>query len=333
MANELKTYRALVVCEKDKGTYSREVKALDFAQLPVNEVLVKVHYSSLNYKDALSASGNRGVTRRYPHVPGIDAVGVVVKSPSPAFSAGDRVIASGFDLGMNHAGGFAQYLTAPADWLVPLPEAMSFKESMIWGTAGFTAAQCVARLLENGASPGRGKILVTGASGGVGSVSVAILAKLGFEVVAVTGKDAGQFLQGLGAADILTRDGFVEDNVKLLLKEKWAGVVDTVGGRYLETAIRQSCYGTTVTCCGNVASADLHFSVYPFILRGVTLVGIDSAQCPVYRRIELWQKMAGEWALDQLADLATVITLDELEEKIDEMLAGKVRGRIVVKIM
>lgn len=327
------TYRAMVVWEKEKDKFVCEVKRLDLGRFPDDEVLIKVHYSSLNYKDALSASGNRGVTRRYPHVPGIDAVGVIERSPSSVWKRGERVIVSGFDLGMNHDGGFAEYLSAPKEWLVPLPREMSFEESMGWGTAGFTAAQCVAKLLENGVSPQKGKILVTGASGGVGSVSVAILAKLGFEVVAVTGKDAGRYLQGLGAAEVLTRESFLQDNSKLLLQEQWAGVVDTVGGEYLETAIRQGMYGATVTCCGNAASADLHLSVYPFILRGVTLVGIDSAKCPVLRRTELWQKMAGEWALDQLADLVTVITLNELEENIGKILAGKVTGRVVVRMI
>ncbi len=333
MEKEGTTYRALVARELENGDFVREIKALTLADLPDDEVLIKVHYSSLNYKDALSASGNRGVTRRYPHVPGIDAVGVVVSSPSASFRPGDRVIASGFDLGMNHGGGFAEYLTAPKEWLVPLPEEMRFEECMSWGTAGFTAAQCVAKLLENGALPQKGKILVTGASGGVGSVAVAILAKLGFEVTAVTGKDAGKFLLGLGASEILNREEFVQENNKLLLKEKWAGAVDTVGGKYLETVIKGSCYGSTVTCCGNAASADLQLTVYPFILRAVSLTGIDSAKCPVPVRTELWKKMAGEWALDQLADLATVITLDELDKKIGEMLAAKVKGRVVVKMV
>lgn len=333
MAPGKKTYRALLVWEEEKDTFLRAVKELDFAQLPDDEVLVKVHYSSLNYKDALSASGHRGVTRKYPHVPGIDAVGVVEKSPGSQFRRGDRVIVSGFDMGMNHAGGFAEFLTAPEEWLVRLPEGMSDYESMVWGTAGFTAAQCVARLLEHGVSPQSGKILVTGATGGVGSVTIAILAKLGFEVTAVTGKHADDFLRHLGVTEILPRDEFLDSTSKLLLKEKWAGVVDTVGGGYLETAIRQSRYGSTVTCCGNAASANLHLSVYPFILRGVSLVGIDSARCPLVRRAELWEKIANEWALDKLADLATVITLDELEEKITKILAGGVTGRIVVKMV
>lgn len=235
------TYRAMVVWEKEKDKFVCEVKRLDLGRFPDDEVLIKVHYSSLNYKDALSASGNRGVTRRYPHVPGIDAVGVIERSPSSVWKRGERVIVSGFDLGMNHDGGFAEYLSAPKEWLVPLPREMSFEESMGWGTAGFTAAQCVAKLLENGVSPQKGKILVTGASGGVGSVSVAILAKLGFEVVAVTGKDAGRYLQGLGAAEVLTRESFLQDNSKLLLQEQWAGVVDTVGGNILRLRSGRGC--------------------------------------------------------------------------------------------
>ncbi|MBU0945953.1 MAG: YhdH/YhfP family quinone oxidoreductase [Proteobacteria bacterium] len=333
MAEKRSTYRALVVRERGKGSFVGQVETLNFAQLADDEVLIKVCYSSLNYKDALSAAGNRGVTRRYPHVPGIDAVGVVEKSAGGAWRPGERVIVSGFDLGMNHDGGFAEYLTAPEEWLLSLPAGMNFEESMSWGTAGFTAAQCVAKLLENGATPQRGRIVVTGASGGVGSFSVALLAKLGFEVVAVSGKDEGHFLVDLGAVEVLTREAFLEASGKPLLQEKWAGAVDTVGGGYLETAIRQCSYGSTVTCCGNAASADLHLSVYPFILRGVTLAGIDSARCPVSRRTALWQKMAGEWALDQLADLVTVITLDELGENFGKILAGMIRGRVVVKMV
>ncbi len=333
MKKEGPFYRALLVREIEKDHFVRELTAMRMAELPKSEILVKVYCSSLNYKDALSATGNRGVTRRYPHIPGIDAVGVVERSPDPSYKPGDKVIVSGFDMGMNHAGGFAEYLTAPAEWLVPLPEGMGFEECMAWGTAGFTAVQSVARLLENGVSPQNGKVLVTGASGGVGSIAVAILAKLGFKVTAVTGKAAKEFLFNLGASEIVTREDFLQPNKKLLLQEKWAGVVDTVGGEYLETAIKESCYGATVTCCGNAVSADLHLTVYPFILRGVTLAGIDSAQCPVDRRRRLWQKMAGEWRLDQLADLATVITLDELDSKIDDILAAKVKGRIVVNML
>jgi len=316
-------YRALVVSEEGKGNFVRDVKMLSLTDLPRDEVLVKVHYSSLNYKDALSASGNRGVTRRYPHVPGIDAAGVVERSNSEVLRPGDKVIVSGFDLGMNHAGGFAEYLTAPVEWIVPLPAGMSLRESMIWGTAGFTAAQCVGRLTQLGVHPDKGRVVVTGASGGVGSFAVAILAKLGFKVAAVTGKKADQFLLELGATEVLPREEFAQDNRKLLLQEKWAGGVDTVGGRFLETVIRECMYG----------AADLNLSVYPFILRGVTLAGIDSAQCPAADRTSLWQKMASEWALKGLADLATVITLDGLEKYITQILAGRVKGRIVVKMI
>lgn len=328
-----KTFKAMVVRETAAKTYERQITEQTIDQLPAGEVLVRVHYSSLNYKDALSASGNRGVTRRYPHTPGIDAAGIVAESASAAFAPGDAVIVSCYDLGMNTPGGFGQYIRVPAKWVMNLPAGLSLRESMIYGTAGFTAAQCVYRLTRHPVRPEEGKILVTGATGGVGSMAVAILASLGYRVVAATGKAEEEgFLRELGAAEILLRDQAIDTSERMLLKGKWAGVVDTVGGPILATAIKSTRYGGAVTCCGNAASPDLPLNVYPFILRGVTLIGIDSAECPMEVRIPIWQKLAKEWRLPDLEKMAAEISFAELDRRIDSILQGKQRGRILLNL-
>lgn len=329
----MKEYTAYVVSQKSEGEFVGRVELKNIEDLPKEELLIKVHYSSLNYKDALSASGNRGVTRKYPHTPGIDAAGEVVESAHSNFKAGDKVIASCFDLGMNHPGGFAEYIRVPSKWVTHLPKKMTLKESMILGTAGFTAGRCVDFLISQGLKPENGKVLVTGATGGVGSVAVAILSKLGFRVTAVTGKEESGFLKGLGATEILPRHELEVKNNKMLLKETWAGVVDTVGGVYLQTAIKQTQYDGVVTSCGNAASADLNISVYPFIIRGVRLIGVDSAKCGGVPRERVWQYLANEWKINFLEDLAQMITLNQLEENIVKMLAGKLRGRTVVSLI
>ena len=329
-----KSYQALVVEENPAGIFAKGLRTRNTTDLPPGELLIRVHYSSLNYKDALSASGNRGVTRLYPHVPGIDAAGTVEESSSPDYRPGDQVIATGFDLGMNTPGGFGQYIRIPAAWALPCPESLTLRESMIYGTAGFTAAQSVAKLRNHPVLPQSGRILVTGATGGVGSVAVAILAKLGYRVTAVSGKsDAAGFLTGLGAEKILAREQAADTTGRLLLKEKWAGVIDTVGGEILVTAIKSTEYGGAVTCCGNVASPTLSLSVYPFILRGVSLLGIDSAKCPRHIRQKIWQKLAGEWRLADLDSLAVECRLSELPENVDLMLQGRLTGRVVINLL
>ncbi len=326
-------YRSFVVREQNRGEFSRSVEEKDTQDLPPGELLVRVHYSSLNYKDALSASGNRGVTRRYPHTPGIDAAGVVEASTVSAFQPGDQVIVSGYDLGMSHPGGFAEYVRVPAAWAVRLPQGLTLEQSMMLGTAGFTAGRCVEMLVQQGCVPGDGDILVTGATGGVGSISVAILARLGFTVTALTGKNESTFLQDLGAHEVLARDAFVRSRKKMLLPERWAGVVDTVGGEYLETAIKETRYDGVVTSCGNAASGDLALTVYPFIIRGVRLIGIDSARCSMAVRERVWQLLATGYKFSQLEHLASVITLEQLDEAIQRMLAGSLRGRILVRLI
>lgn len=326
-------FRALVVRESSNGQFVRKVEERFVEELPKGDVLVKVSYSSLNYKDALSASGNRGVTRRYPHTPGIDAAGVVVSSESDDFAAGDEVLVSCYGLGMNVSGGFGQFIRVPSKWVMRLPSGLSLKESMILGTGGFTAAHSIYRLRQHGVMPADGKILVTGATGGVGSFSVAILAKLGYRVTAVSGKAGAQeYLSGLGAEQMVSRAAVQDNSDKAILKGKWAGVVDTVGGNILATAIKSTRYGGAVTCCGNVAEAEFKTNVYPFILRGVSLLGIDSAECPMERRQKVWGLMAGDWRIDNLERFCLDATLADLSGYIDDILAGGIQGRVVVDL-
>ena len=325
-------FQALVVREGEGQQFQRTVEERTTTELSPGEVLIRVHFSSLNYKDALSANGNRGVTKNYPHTPGIDAAGVVSASATDQFKAGDEVICMGYDLGMNTPGGFAEYITVPHNWVLPKPAGISLYETMQIGTAGFTAAQCVERLLALGVRPDQGPVLVTGATGGVGSTAVALLNKLDFQVTAVTGKESEHaFLQELGAINILTRKQAM-GRTAALLRERWAGVVDTVGGDVLAGTVKATQYGGVVTSCGNAASADLPLTVYPFILRGISLVGIDSANCPLERRKEIWQELAGNWRLTMLDSLTTRISLEQLNQYIDEMLAGRTKGRIVIDL-
>lgn len=327
------TFTALVIERTEDGRFLREIKERSIHELPEHEILIRVHYSSLNYKDALSATGNRGVTKRFPHTPGIDAAGIIEASASPELRPGEEVIACCYDLGMNTPGGFGQYIRVPASWVLKRPENLSLRESMVYGTAGFTAAQCVLRLEEHGVRPESGMVLVTGATGGVGSMAVAILARAGYEVTAATGKpEAADFLRELGATAIVGRDQVRDAKGRALLREKWAGAVDTVGGDILATAVKSTRYGGVVTCCGNVASPELALTVYPFILRGISLIGIDSAECPLAIRRQVWKKLAGPWKLPNLDRLATEISLAEIDRHIDLILAGKERGRVVVDL-
>jgi putative YhdH/YhfP family quinone oxidoreductase len=328
------TFRALVVKASDENMFIREIneKALD--ELPEGDILIRVHYSSLNYKDALSASGNRGVTKSYPHTPGIDAAGTVEESNNDKLRHGDEVIVTSYDLGMNTPGGFGQYIRVPADWVVKLPDNLTLKESMVYGTAGFTAALSVFRMEKHGVTPDNGKILVTGATGGVGSIAVSILAKDGYHVVAASGKrEEKQFLLGLGAKEVIHRDEVTDTSGRPLIKGKWAGVIDTVGGDILATAIKSTKYGGAITCCGNVASPELPTTVFPFILRGVSLLGIDSGNCAADLRQKIWNKIAGEWKLGNLDHLTKEITLEELDPNIELILKGKQKGRVVVNLI
>ncbi|HSE86044.1 MAG TPA: YhdH/YhfP family quinone oxidoreductase [Candidatus Binatia bacterium] len=326
------TFKAMVVSETADQRFLREIRKKELSDLPAGELLIEVKYSSLNYKDGLSASGNKGVTRKYPHTPGIDAAGVVATSSTSQFGAGEQVIVTGFDLGVNTPGGFGQYISVPAAWVVKLPQGLTLKESMGYGTAGLTAALCVLRLMAFGLTKDAGEVLVTGATGGVGSIAVGILSKLGYNVVAATGKtNERDFLTGLGAKAIISRDEANDTSGRPLQKGRWAGVIDTVGGNILATAIKSTKYGGLVAACGNTMSADLAVSVYPFILRGVSLLGVDSVEIPMNTRLRTWQKLAQDWKLD-LSGIVSECALEELSPKIDLILKGGIRGRVVVDL-
>jgi len=325
------TFKAFRVEEKD-GNFVGSIKEVAFNTLNDNEILVKVHFSSLNYKDALSASGNKGVTRNYPHTPGIDAVGTIVKSNSNLLAIGEKVIVTSYDLGMNTDGGFAEYIQVPSEWAVKLPEKMTMKEAMIYGTAGLTAGISVLRLTEL-IKPEDGKIAVSGATGGVGALSIAILNKLGYTVVAITGKETeGDYLMNMGAKEILLRSEIENLDKRPLLKPLFAGAIDTVGGVILENIIKSTDSIGVVTCCGNVASPKLDLTVFPFILRGVTLIGIDSQNYPMKYRKIVWNKLAQEWKLEQLYDTCNEIKLEDVQNKIELMLQGKLKGRTVLTL-
>jgi acrylyl-CoA reductase (NADPH) len=326
------TFKAMVVSETAEKTFPREIRERALTDLPAGELIIEVKYSSLNYKDALSATGNKGVTRKYPHTPGIDAAGVVVDSTTKLFAVGDQVTVTGFDLGMNTSGGFSQYISVPALWATKLPQGLSLKDSMSHGTAGLTAALCIIRLMASGLSKDSGEVLVTGATGGVGSIAVAILAKLGFNVVAATGKSSEHnFLTGLGAKAIISREEANDTSGRPLQKPRWAGVVDTVGGNILATALKTAKYSGLVAACGNAMSADLNVNVFPFILRGVSLLGVDSVEIPMRARQMAWSKLAGDWKID-LSSIVTEVSLEELNPQIDAILKGGVRGRVVVDL-
>lgn len=325
------SFRALVVAENDSGGFTRAVTTRAMDELPAGEVLVRVGWSSLNYKDALSASGNRGVTRRYPHTPGIDAAGVVEHSDSPDFRVGDEVLVTSYDLGMNTSGGFAEYIRVPAGWVVPLPPGLSEREAMMLGTAGLTAGLAVAAVA--GRAARGGEVLVTGASGGVGIFAVSILGQMGIPVAAVSGKpQAAELLRSLGAGTILSRSEALEGREKPLLKARWAGVVDTVGGEILATAVKSLAPAGVAACCGNVLSPELPLTVFPFILRGASLVGIDSQNCPMEERKEMWRRLGGEWKPARLEELCREVPLEKLEEEIVTILAGGQQGRVLVRI-
>jgi putative YhdH/YhfP family quinone oxidoreductase len=326
-------YKALLVTEGAEKKYNTEITTLDSDSLPQGDVLIEVHYSSLNYKDALSASGNKGVTRNYPHTPGIDAAGVVVESSNPAIEQGQQVIVTGYDLGMNTAGGFGQYIRVPAEWVVPKPANMTLRESMVLGTAGLTAALCIDNLLQAGLKAGQGEVLVTGATGGVGSVAVALLAKLGFKVVASTGKkEAEPWLLELGASSTIDRNELSEVNPRPLLKERWAGAVDVVGGETLFSVIKSLNYGASVAACGLVESPAFSATVLPFILRGVNLLGVDSVELPLSVKQHTWDKLANDWRLDNLEAMVTEIGFDALESSLQSVLAGKAQGRFLLNL-
>lgn len=326
----MSTYQALWVTETPQ--FQQRVIERSLADLPDGEVLIRVHYSSLNYKDALSATGNRGVTRTFPHTPGIDAAGVVEYSKVTEFTAGDEVIVTGYDLGMNTYGGMAQYIRVPAAWVIKRPAGLSLRESMILGTAGLTAALCVDKLLRAGLTVDAGPVLVTGATGGVGSIAIVLLKQLGFDVTAVTGKtEQAEFLRQLGAKQVIDREALTVGTDKALLKPQWAGVVDTVGGDILFNAVKSLQYGASAACCGLTAGIDFKASVLPFILRGVNLLGVDSVELPLVNKASMWDKLSLQWKMD-LDNLVKEISLKDVPNAIATMLASQQTGRTLVRI-
>lgn len=327
------SFMALQARENASGRFETQVVERNIEELPAGEVLIRVSYSSLNYKDALSASGNRGVTRNFPHTPGIDAAGVVTESSVSEFCAGDEVIVTGYDLGMNTAGGFGQYIRVPAAWVIKRPAGLSLREAMALGTAGLTAALCVDKLEQAGLEAIDAPVLVTGATGGVGSIAVALLASLGYHVAAVTGKpDQADFLTGLGAKQILERSALQAGIEKPLLREQWAGAVDTVGGDILFNVVKSLQRGASVACCGLTAGTNFQASVLPFILRGVNLLGVDSVEIPLVVKASMWDRLSVQWKLPNLDALVKEITLAELPAAIAQMLNGQQAGRMLVRL-
>lgn len=325
------TYQALIVSETADGRFIQSIQTKNIEELSPNEVLVRVHYSSLNYKDALSATGNKGVTKSYPHTPGIDAAGTVVASKASEIKVGEKVIVSGYDLGMNTNGGFGEYIAIPSSWIVKLPQGLSFKETMIIGTAGFTAAILVSKIIQS-ISPTDGDILVTGATGGVGSATIILLTMLGYKTVAVSGKkEAQNYLQAIGTTEIIDRKDFLSNSQRPMLSARYAGAIDTVGGAYLSQIVKSLQPMGIVATCGSVAGAELSLTVFPFILRGVSLIGVSAQNYPIEERKKLWEKLSTIWKPNPLFENYQEVTLTQIIPQIQAILDGKVIGRIVIR--
>ena len=323
-------FKALVV-RKDGLDFTRSIEKRSISDLPKGEVLIRVHFSSLNYKDGLSSSGDMTVTRHYPHTPGIDAAGIVEFSSDSRFSVGDQVVVISFDLGANTAAGFGEFIRVPANWVMPLPDGLSLRESMIYGTAGYTAGLAVNLLQKQEIFPKNGPIIVTGASGGVGSVSVSLLSELGYDVSASSGKkNAKSFLTKLGASEVIGREALNDESGRALLKETWAGAIDTVGGNTLVTIIKSTKLRGAVVSVGLVSSPSLHTTVFPFILRGISLQGTGAGETTMSKRLEIWSKLAKEWKPKNLNYLAFDSSLEQLNSEIDKILVGDQKGLVVV---
>ena len=321
-------YQALVTIEKNKS-FLNSIKKLDTSSLPDHNTLIKVKYSSLNYKDALSASGNKGVTRNYPHTPGIDAAGIVEETTSSKFSEGDEVIVTGYDLGMNTFGGFGEYIKVPEEWIVKKPENLSLSESMAFGTAGLTAGLCLRKLLLHGLKPEDGEVFVSGVTGGVGIISLMLFSKLGFEVVAITGKmDQENLLINLGAKKVIDRNDLDLDLISPLQKPLYAGGIDAVGGKILSNLICSTSQRAAIACCGMVGGLNLDTSIFPFILRGLSLFGIDSAESLIEVKEEVWDNFATSWKLESIDKNIKDIVLENLPNEIERILKGEQIGRV-----
>lgn len=325
--------KAFVVEKIGDNEFKSSIQNVETPKCEKNEVVIKVTYSSLNYKDALSSVGNPGVSKHFPHITGIDVAGTIFESTSPIFKVGERVLVTGYDMGMNSNGGHAQFVKIPASWVARIPDAISDREIMTFGTAGLTAALSVNELIENGIKPESGDILVTGATGGVGSIAIAILSKLGYNITAISGKkERIDFLKKIGANEVILREEFEKESKKPLLSEKYAGVIDTVGGKILANALKQIKYDGVATCCGLTSSHELNTNVFPFILRGVRLIGIDSVECKLEKKQAAWEKLASRWKINSLNSIINEISLDDIKAAYEHLLSGKAVGRYVVKI-
>ncbi|RXJ98025.1 oxidoreductase [Arcobacter sp. CECT 8986] len=323
--------KAFVVEKIEDKKFTSSIKDIDIPNIENDEVLIKTSYSSLNYKDALSSIGNPGVTKVFPHVTGIDVAGEIEKSNSKDFSKGDKVVVTGYDLGMNTDGGHQEYVKVPAKWVIKIPNNLTEEEIMTYGTAGLTAALSVNELEENGIKSG--KILVTGATGGVGSIAVSILSKLNYEVVAITGKkDKEEFLKSLGANKVVLRDEFDIENKRPLLSEEFDGVIDTVGGEFLAHSLKLIKHSGVATCCGLTSSFELNTNVFPFILRGIRLIGIDSVEIALDKKEKIWNKIANEYKISNMNKLVNKIELADIKEAYEKILSSKATGRYLVKI-
>lgn len=329
----IQQFDALVVNKQD-DQFTVNIQQLSLDDLPQGEVLIRVHYSGVNYKDSLAAIPNGNIVSSYPIVPGIDMAGVVVSSEDSHFKEGDEVIATSYGIGVSQSGGYSQFARVPAEWIVPLPDGLTMKEAMIIGTAGFTAALSVLRLEENNLTPELGSVLVTGATGGVGSFAVSILSKLGYSVEASTGKESEHgYLKAIGASTIVSREDVYDGKLRALGKQKWSGAVDPVGGEPLASVLSQIKYGGAVAVSGLTAGTSLPATVFPFILRGVNLLGIDSVNCPMDTRLKVWHRLATDFKLEDLEQLVQQeITLKELPDVLPTLLKGEARGRTIVKL-
>ena len=322
-------YKGYLV-EENNGVFSSSVKEINVPKIEPNSILVKVHYSSLNYKDALAVSGAKGVVKSYPFVPGIDVAGEVIESKSPQYKIGDRIIATGFKIGMSIFGGFGEMVHLPGNWVVKMPEKLDFLSSMSYGTAGLTAAACIKKISDAKCTQ-KLPVIVSGSSGGVGSVALGILSKMGYEVHALTGKTSHEeTLKKMGANRVLDRNEFMSNPVKALDKGVYSSAVDTVGGEILAKIISMISNHGVISCCGNVAGPKFTSSVFPFILRGVQLCGIDSAESSIELKKELWNLLSNQWSLD-LSNQTKIVSINEIEEEVNKILQGNQVGRVVIK--
>ncbi|MBM4765047.1 acryloyl-CoA reductase [Bacillus sp. B15-48] len=328
-----KHFKAFVV-DKTENTYTAEIKTVTINDLSPGNIMIKVAYSSVNYKDGLASIPEGKIVQSYPFIPGIDLAGTVVQSDDPRYKEGDSVIATSYEIGVSHTGGYSEYARIPSECLIPLPDGLSLEQSMILGTAGFTAALSIHRLEENGLKPEKGKVLVTGATGGVGSIAVSMLAKLGYHVVASTGKETEyNYLKKIGAAEVISRDEVFGEKYRPLDKQLWAAAIDPVGGTTLRALLSKINYNGSVAVSGLTGGTDVATTVFPFILRGINLLGIDSVYCPMETRKTIWKRMASDLKQEELLEeIKREITLDELPETLSSILKGENRGRTIVRL-